>query len=106
MVALVVLFLTCNTIQREPRLLNPMHIHIRQPARCQPSQGGLYSFLLSGNGTTYPKVDAAVAFHPSGITAADVDAVASPISLQSADPKLDNNVKDLYSYIEKARFRV
>ncbi|GBF90484.1 hypothetical protein Rsub_03480 [Raphidocelis subcapitata] len=62
--------------------------------------GGLFSALLSsGKG---PKVDAAVAFHPSLLTPDVVAAITGPVSFQAADPSLDSQVNaTFYQAIEK-----
>lgn len=63
--------------------------------------GGGYAVFVAGGPA--PKVDAAVGYHVSSITPADVDAIAVPVSLQQSDPKLDNSVNaTLFAYIEKS----
>ncbi|KAI8471171.1 MAG: dienelactone hydrolase family-domain-containing protein [Monoraphidium minutum] len=84
-----------EAIVAEVKRTNPAITKIFQQGFCW---GGLYSGLLSG--PTAPKVDAAVGFHTSGLTPEIIDAVAGPISLQQADPTLDNAVNvTFYDYI-------
>lgn len=62
--------------------------------------GGLYSVLLSGPQNV--RVDAAVAFHPSGIDASDIEAITRPIMIQAADPKLDKNLNpEVYQKVQE-----
>ncbi|WIA41786.1 hypothetical protein OEZ86_009119 [Tetradesmus obliquus] len=61
--------------------------------------GGLYSVLLAGGKA--PAVNAAVVYHGSLLTRADIEAIAAPINFQQADPALDNQIKtDFYKEIK------
>ena len=60
--------------------------------------GGLYAVLLAQGQT--PKVSAAVVYHGSLLTAADVEAVTAPINFQQSDPALDRQLgPELYKQV-------
>ncbi|KAF8065771.1 cmbl [Scenedesmus sp. PABB004] len=52
--------------------------------------GGLYAVLLTHKPA---RVAAAVVYHGSLLTPADIEAIAAPISFQQADPTLDSQIK-------------
>lgn len=63
--------------------------------------GGLYTAILSAGKES--KVDAAVAFHASLLTPADIDAIKGPILFLQSDPKVDTQINStFYSYIQKS----
>jgi hypothetical protein len=94
---------TPSRIGRGSPDLSPPPRSVAPPPSVAPSpQGGLFSALLvSGRA---PSADAAVAFHPSLLTPAAIDAVKGPLLLQAADPKLDSQVNTtFYVHIDEVR---
>ena len=65
---------------------------------CSFCWGGLYAVLLAQGQT--PKVAAAVVYHGSAITPADVEAVTVPLNFQQSDPTLDRQIgPELYKQV-------
>jgi dienelactone hydrolase len=62
--------------------------------------GGLYAVLLAGGKT--PAVNAAVVYHGSLLTSADIEAISAPVNFQQSDPKLDTQVKtEFYNEVRR-----
>jgi hypothetical protein len=54
--------------------------------------------LLAGGKT--PAVNAAVVYHGSLLTRANIEAISAPVNFQQSDPKLDNQIKtDFYNEV-------
>ena len=66
--------------------------------------GGLYTALLSAGKA--PGVDAAVAFHASLLTPAEIDAVKGPVALFQADPRTDGQMNTTVRFFVVVSFVV
>lgn len=83
---------------RPARTANQGHACEPRCLCCSFCWGGLYAVLLAQGQN--PKVSAAVVYHGSLITPADVEAVTAPINFQQSDPALDRNFNtELYNQV-------